>query len=91
MTKNVVVKVELVLPPMCDKGDTENVFDMLAVYRSRLSVNRVVFLCRDMQPLRRAHSPNLDTRCHHPSYFGIGKCALNGENRKKLEYSIGDT
>lgn len=67
------------LPLMCDKGDTENVFYMLAAYQLRLSVNRVVFLCRGMQPLRPAHSPNLDTRCHHLSYFDIEKCALNGE------------
>lgn len=38
------------LPLMCDKGDTKNVFCMLAVNPSRLLVNQVVIHCPGMQP-----------------------------------------
>lgn len=49
---------------------------MVAVNRLQLLANQVVSHCRDMQPLRQAHSPNLDARCHHLFYFDIEKYAL---------------
>lgn len=82
----------MLLPPTCDKGDRENVFYKLAVYQIRLLVDQVVYLCQDMQPLRQAHSPNLDDRCHHLFCFDIGKYALkmgvSDEKQMKKIFSL---
>lgn len=89
LTTNITKQTKLneirFLPLMYDKGDTENVFYMLAVYQLQLSANQVVYLCRDMRPSRQAHNPNLDTRCHHLFYFDIEKYALKIEVSKEKQ------